>query len=432
MELHVTRSRRPGRSACRIAAHPLTNTGRVGFAARIGEQQGGYRRINRRGVIRFITLAASCIAALAVFAANPARASTAYGDLNNFDVVNDTGTECHGFEIELEDIHSTDITYTYDWNHYGAPTITEDNSDPAHPKVFVRYAAKYNTATNTYSSYTAVPSAPPAPTDGHQCTNPSVNFGCEHFGVGHYGAPTIVRYHWLVDPTLSGTLSHGPAVPKALAPLEGKSAEMLFAWVPKLAYPIREGEHPQTAFAFGLVLDWARGAGDTAKLELLARRVVDLHGKDEGCPIGYEPSGQDFLSPCIAEADLMRRVLPPDRFAAWLSKFLPGLPKDGSTKWLAPGVVTDRSDGKLIHLDGLNLSRAWMLQGIAAALPKGDTRVRTLRATADAHANASLPSVTSEHYEEKLMARHLRRLSPDGEGTSAGAPALNRANRRPG
>lgn len=186
---------------------------------------------------------------------------------------------------------------------------------------------------------------------------------------------------------------------KALAPLEAKGAEQLFAWVPKLAYPIREGEHPQTAFAFGLVLDWARGAGDTAKAQLLARRVVELYGRDTGCPIGYEPSGQDFLSPCIAEADLMRRVLPPDRFAGWLSAFLPGLPKDGSAKWLAPGIVTDRTDGKLIHLDGLNLSRAWMLQGIAAGLPKGDARHRALRATADAHAKASLPNVTSEHYE---------------------------------
>jgi len=111
---------------------------------------------------------------------------------------------------------------------------------------------------------------------------------------------------------------------KALAPLEGKSAEMLLSWVPKLAYPIREGEHPQTAFAFGLVLDWARSAGEMAKVDLLVRRVVELYGKDTDCPIGYEPSGQDFLSPCIAEADLMRRVLPPDRFAAWLSAFLPG------------------------------------------------------------------------------------------------------------
>jgi hypothetical protein len=185
---------------------------------------------------------------------------------------------------------------------------------------------------------------------------------------------------------------------KALAPLEAKSAEMLFAWIPKLAYPIREGEHPQTAFAFGLVLDWARGAGENEKAALLARRVVELYGKDRGCPIGYEPSGQDFLSPCIAEADLVRRVLPPDRFAKWLAAFLPSLPTDGSVRWLAPGIVTDRTDGKLVHLDGLNLSRAFMLRGIAAGLPKGDPRIRALHATADVHAKASLPSVTSEHY----------------------------------
>lgn len=186
---------------------------------------------------------------------------------------------------------------------------------------------------------------------------------------------------------------------RALAPLEAKSAEMLFSWIPKLAYPIREGEHPQTAFAFGLVLDWARGAGETEKLGLLARRVVELYGRDRSCPIGYEPSGQDFLSPCLGEADLMRRVLPPDRFAKWLSELLPGLPEDSSAKWLAPGIVTDRTDGKLIHLDGLNLSRAFMLQGIAAGLPKADVRLRSLRAGASAHAAASLPSVTSEHYE---------------------------------
>jgi hypothetical protein len=186
---------------------------------------------------------------------------------------------------------------------------------------------------------------------------------------------------------------------KVLAPLEAKCAEMLFSWIPKLAYPIREGEHPQTAFAFGLVLDWALDAGETERAGLLARRVVELYGKDKGCPIGYEPSGQDFLSPCLAEADLMRRFLPPDRFARWLSGLLPALPTNVSSKWLAPGVVTDRTDGKLIHLDGLNLSRAWMLQGIAAGLPKGDPRIRALRAAADLHAKASLPSVISEHYE---------------------------------
>jgi len=143
--------------------------------------------------------------------AAPATASTAYGDLNNFDVFNDTTQNCHGFEIELEDIHSTDVTYTYDWNHYGAPSITEDSSNPAHPKVTVRYAAKYNGT--SFTAFTAVPATAPSPTNGHMCTNPSVNFGCEHFGVGYYGTPSVVRYHWLIeDPFLSGTLIRGPAV----------------------------------------------------------------------------------------------------------------------------------------------------------------------------------------------------------------------------
>jgi hypothetical protein len=142
---------------------------------------------------------------------NGARASTAYGDLNNFDVFNDTGRDCYGFEIELDDVRSTDITYTYDWNHFGTPTITEDLSDPAHPKVFVRYAAKY--LNGSFSAFTSVPAAPPSPTDGHQCTNPAVNIGCEHFGVGYYGNPSVVKYHWLVeDPAAPGTLIYGPAV----------------------------------------------------------------------------------------------------------------------------------------------------------------------------------------------------------------------------
>ena len=145
----------------------------------------------------------------------PARgiASTAFGDLNNFDVYNDTGGECHGFEIELEDVRSTDVTYTYDWNHYGAPTISEDASDPAHPRVFVRYAARYDASAGRFSAYTAVPASAPSPTDGHQCTNPAVNFGCEHFGVGYYGKPTAVRYHWLVEDAASpGNLGRGPVV----------------------------------------------------------------------------------------------------------------------------------------------------------------------------------------------------------------------------
>src|SRR5689334_1248687 len=112
-----------------------------------------------------------------------ARASTAYGTLNNFDCVNDTGVEAHGFEIELDDVRSRDITYTYDYNHYGIPKITEDTTSvPGHTNVFIRYAATWTGS--GWSAYTAVPTNSITPTDGHQFTNPSVNFGGEHFGAG--------------------------------------------------------------------------------------------------------------------------------------------------------------------------------------------------------------------------------------------------------
>ena len=176
----------------------------------------------------------------------------------------------------------------------------------------------------------------------------------------------------------------------ALAPLERAAAARLADWLPKLAYPIREGEHNQTAFAFGLILDWARGAGDREMEGLLVSRTRTLYAADRDCPIGYEPSGQDFLSPCLAEADLMRRVLAPAPFAVWLKSFLPRIPRNGSADWLAVGVVTDRTDGKLVHLDGLNLSRAWMLEGIASGLPEKDARIPALRAAAMRHRSAGL------------------------------------------
>jgi hypothetical protein len=182
-----------------------------------------------------------------------------------------------------------------------------------------------------------------------------------------------------------------------LKPLEERSAARLREWLPKLSRPIREGEHDQTAFAFGLILDWARRA-DPAMEQLLKERVAVFYEKDRRCPLAYEPSGQDFLSPCLAEADLMRRVLPPDRFATWLRGFLPELPADGST-WLEPAVVTDPTDPKLAHLDGLNLSRAWMLEGIASGLPAKDKRLGAIRATAKRHRDAGLRAVTGEHYE---------------------------------
>ena len=185
----------------------------------------------------------------------------------------------------------------------------------------------------------------------------------------------------------------------ALQPLEARAADQLRAWLPKLSRPIRVGEHDQTAFAFGLVLDWARRAGDTAMEQLLQERVETYYGKDRRAPLAYEPSGHDFLSPSLAEADLMRRVLPPARFATWLRGFLPELPNDGTTAWLEPAVVTDPGDPKLAHLDGLNLSRAWMLEGIVSGLPATDKRLPALRETARRHREAGLRAVTGAHYE---------------------------------
>ena len=185
----------------------------------------------------------------------------------------------------------------------------------------------------------------------------------------------------------------------ALSPLEAEAAARIASWLPKLHYPIRIGEHSQTAFAFGLIHDWARIAGNSSMLALLESRGRDYYLGDRDCPLAYEPSGEDFLSPCLAEADFVRRILPATEYAAWLTGFLPRIPRSASADWLAPGVVTDRSDPKLAHIDGLNLSRAWMLEGIAAGLPKGDRRLAALAAAARAHAAAALPAVTGEHYE---------------------------------
>ena len=189
----------------------------------------------------------------------------------------------------------------------------------------------------------------------------------------------------------------------ALEPLERIAAQRISDWLPKLSRPIRVGEHDQTAFAFGLILDWARTAQDEKLEALIVSRSEAYYLADRTCPLSYEPSGQDFLSPCLGEADLMRRVLPADRYAAWLGDFLPQIPRapegTGSPSWLEPAIVTDPSDPKLAHLDGLNLSRAWMLEGIAAGLPADDPRLPALRATALRHRVSGLSAVTGAHYE---------------------------------
>jgi len=187
--------------------------------------------------------------------------------------------------------------------------------------------------------------------------------------------------------------------PEAIRPLEQLAVARLSTWLPKLTRPVRSGEHSQTAFAMGLMLDWARLTATRDFEALLDSRARAFFLEDRDAPLAYEPSGEDFLSPVLAEADVVRRILPPPEFAAWLRRFLPAIPTNGRGDWLKPGIVTDPTDGKLVHLDGLNLSRAWMLEGIVQGLPSNDARLPSLRAAAAVHRQAGLEAVTGAHYE---------------------------------
>ena len=160
--------------------------------------------------------------------------------------------------------------------------------------------------------------------------------------------------------------------------------------------------------------------------DLVAARARAYYLADRGCPMAYEPSGQDFLSPCLAEADLVRRILGPAEYAAWLGKFLHGIPADGRGSWIEPAVVTDPSDPKLAHLDGLNLSRAWMLEGIASGLPPADPRLPAIRAAAAQHRQRGLAAVTGEHYEGGHWLGSFATYLATGRGLSPANPARGR------
>lgn len=180
--------------------------------------------------------------------------------------------------------------------------------------------------------------------------------------------------------------------------LEGlvdRAVENLTLWLPKLTFPVRSGTHGQTAFALGLFWDWAAGQQSVEQQALITREAKRLYVDDTRCPIHYEPSGHDFLSACLAEADLLRRILPAAEFADWFSRFLPEL---GTSQPLAVAVVSDPTDGHLVHLDGLNLSRAWMLEGIASALSPASQSQTTLLELAEAHRRVGLRSIVDPHY----------------------------------
>ncbi|KAB8335059.1 DUF2891 domain-containing protein [Scytonema tolypothrichoides VB-61278] len=183
-----------------------------------------------------------------------------------------------------------------------------------------------------------------------------------------------------------------------LEPLEKLIASNLHRWLDALKLPDRTGMHNQTAFALGLVLDWARITENADFTRLVENKAQQFYLNDQNYSLQFEPLGYDFSSPCLAEADLMRRVLPTIAFTDWFTNFLPQIPVDNSVNWLEPLKVDNPKDYMQSHFHGLNLSRAWMLEGIISGLPNDDRRIETLRACAVHHRQSGLADVVSEHY----------------------------------
>jgi hypothetical protein len=179
-----------------------------------------------------------------------------------------------------------------------------------------------------------------------------------------------------------------------LRPLATALADRYLKFLPRQTYPIRTGVHPNTAFGLAFALDYARSIKNQRLVTLLEERSRSYFGRDSKYPAAWEPSGEDFFSPALMEADLMRRVLKPAAFARWFHRFLPELPRT----LLVPATVSDRTDPKLVHLDGLNLSRAWCMRNIVAALPANDPGRKILSRAANAHAEDALLHVASGDY----------------------------------
>jgi hypothetical protein len=181
--------------------------------------------------------------------------------------------------------------------------------------------------------------------------------------------------------------------------LEGLLVQRTFDYLPKLSFPIRTGIHPDTGFALAQILDYARTVENSELEELIVGRAREYYLHDINYPTQYEPSGQDFFSSCLNEADLMRRVLEKEEFRIWLDKFLPDLIAGDGGNLLEPVTVSDVTDGYIVHLAGLDLSRGWCMAGIASSLEETDPRVGILQQSAQRHAEMGFSYVFSGHYE---------------------------------
>tara|TARA_R110000796_G_scaffold88850_3_gene191840 strand:+ start:51860 stop:52963 length:1104 start_codon:yes stop_codon:yes gene_type:complete len=177
-----------------------------------------------------------------------------------------------------------------------------------------------------------------------------------------------------------------------LQPLTDLIVSSYIEFLPKLNYPIRVGEHTNTAFGLSLALDYGQTLQNDALIDSIKKCAIRFYSEDSNCPLNWEPSGFDFLSPCLEEANLLRRIYNLKDFKIWFDKFLPDLTRPEFQ--LEPGKVSDRTDGKLVHLDGLNFSRAWCLYGIAETLPE----YSHLKIIANEHISYSLPNIVDDNY----------------------------------
>jgi len=190
---------------------------------------------------------------------------------------------------------------------------------------------------------------------------------------------------------------------KTLAPLTDAFVARFSVFLPKATYPTRVGTHYNSAFAFALALEYSDAAGDKTLRELLASKAVEWYKRDTDCQ-AWEPGGDDFLSPALMEAECMRRVLSPDEFHAWMDRFLPRIATREPATLFEPAIVSDRGDGKIAHLDGLNMSRAWCWRSLAHAWPDEDPRRAIAIDAANVHLAASMPHVAGDYVGEHWLA----------------------------
>jgi hypothetical protein len=217
---------------------------------------------------------------------------------------------------------------------------------------------------------------------------------------------------------------HAQAWAAAVDPLARLLAGRMSEYLPRLTVPVRAGAHGNTAFAMVHMLDYARAVGDAPFAQLLERRAREFYAADRGCPLAYEPSGEDFISPCLVEADLMRRVLAPAELASWLDGFLPALGSPELAPLLRPVEVRDRTDPRIGHLIGLELQRAAALEGLAAGLPASDPRAEAFRRLGRVHARAGIGQMFDAGYGgEHWLASFAVYLLTDVSGeAAAGTP----------